>query len=186
MRLRTLIAGLLLLVGCGQREPQTETAAPETPFGTAAEVTGYLQQVNPYVQEIGRLQATVEQALSSGAAGSGQQRGTGRNLAATASKVQPRLQEILKQFDALEAPPLLTPFHRDTKKLMLLRLEAYRLLMGGWETEEAGGEFQALYDSAEARLREANEMIQSLNAQMAQINQSLQVPTSPPREAAGQ
>ena len=186
MRLMTLCGGLLLLVACGQPEPQTSPASPGTPFGTAAEVSGYLQQISPYVQEIGRLQVTVEQALSSATPGAEPRRGTGRNLAEAAKQVRPRLQEILKEFDGLEPPALLAPFHRDTKKLMLLRLEAYRLVAEGWQTEEAGADFQTLYDSAEARLREANEMISSLNAQMGQINQALEAAAAASGEAATQ
>jgi len=178
MRSWTLVAGLLLLIGCGRQEPQTQASPPETPFGTTAEVGEYLQLINPYVQEIGHLQAAVEQVLGSSVGSSTRRMGTGRNLAEAATAVQPRLQKILVEFDGFEPPPLLAPFHRDTKKLILLRLEAYRLLMNGWEAEESGADFQAQYDSAEARLNEANEMIGSLNAQMAQINQTLQAVTT--------
>ncbi len=183
MRASVVLATLLVLASCGQPEPEAPAAPPETPFGTVAEVQAYLARIGPYVQEVGSLQASVEQGLSSGDPAGGPRRGTGRNLSEGAAAIHPRMQAIVKEFDALEPPALLAPFHRDTKKLMLLRLEAYRLLMEGWQTEEAGGDFQALYDSAETRLRDANEMIRLLNGQIVQITKSVEV-ASPPAETA--
>lgn len=184
MKTPSIVIALTLLVGCGQPEPdQTPAPTPQTPYGTVAEVEAYLQQIGPYVQEVGSLQASVEQGLSSSVAAGGQRRGTGRNLSEGAASIHPRMQALLKEFDALHPPALLAPFHRDTKKLMLLRLEAYRLLMEGWQTEEAGGDFQGLYDSAEAKLSAANDMIRSLNGQMAQIRESLQAASTPSETA---
>jgi len=184
MRSAILLAGALLLASCGQREPQTPAAAPDTPFGTVAEVREYLDQIGPYVQEIGDLQASVEQALSSVQRQGDVRRGTGRNLSAAAEAVQPRMQQILDEFGQITPPALLAPFHRDTEKLVLLRLEAYRLLAEGWQAEEAGGDFEATYNRAETKLREANEAIRGLNNQMAQINGALEAVSPPAAEAA--
>ncbi|MFH1568277.1 MAG: hypothetical protein ABIL09_09795 [Gemmatimonadota bacterium] len=173
MRSLVVTTALLAAVACSQKDAPPE-GTPQTPFGTPAQVGEYLTRIDPYVQEVGRIEAAVETALSSERAGSAERRGTGSNLADAATRARPQLQRVLEEFDAIEPPPLLAPFHRDVKKLMLVRLEAYATIAAGWEAEQAGREYRTIYDRAEAGLRDANGLIQQLNAQMARINQSLE------------
>lgn len=173
MRTTIALLALALVSACGRGEPETPPPPPETPFGSRAQVTEYLDQIAPYIQEVGRLQATVEHSLGARRPDGGPRKGTGRNLAAAAANVRTRMQSIAAEFDQIEPPPLLAPFHRDVRKLMLVRLGAYRLLMDGWEAEESGGDYETLYANAEAKLREANELIRRLNGQMAQVHEAL-------------
>jgi hypothetical protein len=70
--------------------------------------------------------------------------------------------------------------HRDIKKLMELRLEAYDLTIKGRTREEVDMDL-SLYDEAQIRFQEANKQILALNAQMKKVNQSLvQVVTKQP------
>ncbi|MBT3342919.1 MAG: hypothetical protein HN712_00035 [Gemmatimonadetes bacterium] len=168
----------LLLTACGQSTPEQETdqqatEAAATDFGSAADVQAYLQNIGPHVQRISELQALYETALATGADDSVDRRGTGRNLATKAADAKPQLQELLVTFDTIEPPPLLAPFHRDVRKLINLRLDAYGKTIKGWDAELAGGEHEAIYGEVEKTLAEANQLIQALNEQMVQITTSL-------------
>ena len=139
-----------------------------------AEVTTYLASLNPHIQRIGQLQAQYEEALAEARQEASQRKGTGRNLAEKAAAVKPELQAILRALDAIEPPPLLAPFHRDTRKLVATRLEAYGRTVEGWEAEQKGDEFASLYRQGEGKLAEANQIILQLNAHMQQINTALE------------
>ena len=72
-------------------------------------------------------------------------------------------------------PPLLSPFHRDTKKLILLRLEAYRAAIEGFDVQQSGSdEFDAYYADAEEKFRQANALIGELNTDMQNITAAVQ------------
>lgn len=141
----------LLLAACGQEPEQTqpdqsgeteaqktqskETRADETPYGSLQEVEDYLRVVSPFIQEIVAVQQQYEQGLASAGSNPGSRRGTGENLADTAAAIRPRLLNLLDEFGNLEPPPLLAPFHRDTKQLIVARLDAYGATISGWEAE---------------------------------------------------
>lgn len=174
MARRALIASalpFLLLLGCGRREETRQEV--RTPYGTVAEVSAYLASMNPYIERISQVQIQYEEALSSAREDATERKGTGRNLAERAASAQPDLRSVLEALDAISPPPLLAPFHRDTRKLVATRLEAYSRTLEGWEAEQAGAEFGAAYRQAEAKLDEANQLILQLNEQMQNINASL-------------
>lgn len=146
----------LLLAACGQEPEQTQpdqsgeteaqktqskqtrskqTGADETPYGSLQEVEDYLRVVSPFIQEIVAVQQQYEQGLASPGSNPGSRRGTGENLADTAAAIRPRLLNLLDEFGNLEPPPLLAPFHRDTKQLIVARLDAYGATISGWEAE---------------------------------------------------
>ena len=151
----------LLLAACGQEPEQTQpdqsgeteaqktqskqtqskqtrskqTGADETPYGSLQEVEDYLRVVSPFIQEIVAVQQQYEQGLASAGSNPGSRRGTGENLADTAAAIRPRLLNLLDEFGNLEPPPLLAPFHRDTKQLIVARLDAYGATISGWEAE---------------------------------------------------
>lgn len=174
---------LFLLASCGRQHEETPSAeAPAadaaatavTAYGSVADVTAYLASLNPHIERISQLQGQYEEALAEARQEASQRKGTGRNLADKAAAVKPELQAILKALDAIEPPPLLAPFHRDTRKLVATRLEAYGRTVEGWAAEQKGDEFVSLYRQAEAKLAEANQLILDLNAQMQQINAALE------------
>lgn len=190
MRLRT-VASLarapiaLLLLSCAQEDGQEKAPPPSTPYGSQAEVQAYLVQIGPFVSEISEIHARWEQALGSHGEGTDQRRGTGRNLAAAAAHADPQMKQLLQRFDGVQPPSLLAPFHRDTRKLILLRLEAYAATQEGWLAEEEEREFQAPYDLAQGKVREANTLIQNLNTQMKQINEALRASEQEEQTAQG-
>ncbi|MFC1525351.1 hypothetical protein ACFL6X_00915 [Candidatus Latescibacterota bacterium] len=186
MRILIATLGVALLTACGGKPQSEDDGATATPYGTTAEVAAYLEQIGPYVQEIGSIQNAVEQALATGEQGDAIRRGTGRNLAARATETEarPAIQALLARFDELQPPPLLAPFHRDTRKLMALRLEAYEALVSGSEAEQESREYRSYYDEAQEKLRLANQQIQALNREMARITQSLQETETAPTEEA--
>lgn len=182
-KLAAIVLPLFLLASCGRPQeetPSADSAAADavatagTAYGSVAEVTTYLASLNPHIQRIGQLQAQYEEALAEARQEASQRKGTGRNLADKAAAVKPELQAILRALDAIEPPPLLAPFHRDTRKLVATRLEAYGRTVEGWAAEQKGDEFASLYRQAEAKLDEANQLIIQLNAQMQQINAALE------------
>ncbi len=174
----SLILLLTFAIGCSSQDQenipqqaqstsqQTPASTPNTAYGNAEQIQTYLQKINPYIQEVGKIQFQIDQQVGS----SGQ--ATAANLAPAMEKYKPGLQKILDEFSLIEAPPLLASFHGDVKKLMILRLEAYNTTIRGWAKEQETGE-HTLYEDAEIKLKEANELIAKLNAEMTQINQAL-------------
>ena len=185
--LRTCIRPALLLtffvLSCGKTEEeasangQPESAPPDmtasTAYGSVAEVSAYLNAINPHIETIGGLQKDYEEALASSRQGASERRGTGRNLAEKAASIRPGLQSELDALDAIQPPPLLAPFHRDTRKMLATRIDALRRVIAGWELEQAGGDHEAVYQEAEDKYESANQLILQLNTQMNRINTSL-------------
>lgn len=186
LRSTPILATLILataMVACGPSEddkpavatpPANVDMTAETAYGTIAAVTGYLETINPHILKIGDLQKQYEDALASARQGAADRRGTGRNLAARAAQVRPEFQLVLDELDAVQPPPLLAPFHRDTRKMLAARIDALARTMEGWEVEQAGGDFAPIYRDAEAKYEAANQLILQLNTQMNRINASVQ------------
>ena len=147
------------------RQPSSATA---TAYGSTEAVNEYLTAIDPFIQRIGTIQAKVDEVLGSSG------KGTGENLAPAASDARERLNQLFVEFDAVKPPSLLAPFHRDIKKLISLRLEAYAATVDGWELEQGGGDFRGNYDHAQSNYKEANEVIVGLNGEMAKILNAVQ------------
>ena len=172
-----LLGTALITTACGgPEEPADEPraqgqpdSASATEYGSVEEVSEYLDAIDPFIREIGDIQARVDKVLGS----TGQ--GTGANLAPAAGDARQRLAGILEDITAVAPPPLLAPFHRDIKGLIALRLEAYASTVTGWEIEQGGGDFRTHYDDAQSRYKKANEAIVALNGQMEKINKAVQL-----------
>ncbi len=171
----------LLLTACGQSSQEQEVASDgdDTPYGSSEQVSAYLLEIGPYVQQIGQLQSHYETALASARGESNDRRGTGQNLSDKAKEVRPQLQELLQNFDQIEAPALLAPFHRDMRKLITTRLAAYDKTVDGWASELEGGGHEVLYREVEDSLAEANRLIASLNEEVKKINMALAAAAPP-------
>lgn len=178
MHLAVLLPTLALVVACGPGgDSQTTSEKPvvQTAYGTLADVQAYLDDLNPQIAVIGALNIEYEQGLASARSTDASRRhGTGRNLAERAAQVRPRLQAVLEALSTIQPPPLLAPFHRDTRKMVAARLEAYAKNMEGWEIEQVDGAYQAVYSEAETKLQEANRLILQLNEEMTKINAATQ------------
>ena len=164
---------LIAAIGCGSGDDQVAQDASKqestvTSYGTLEEVSGYLRSVNPYIRTVGELQVEVDKVV--GTSG----KATGQNLAVVMEAVRPRLKTALEQFEKIQPPPLLAPLHRDIKKLMLVRLEAYDITLKGWQAEQAT-EDTTIYKDAESKLAAANQMIEQLNQDLREINSAIQV-----------
>jgi hypothetical protein len=168
----TSLLAATIFTACGpgddNEDSQPQADQPATAYGSTEEVNEYLGAMDPFIQRIGTIQATVDQVLGSSG------KGTGENLAPAASDARELLNQLLEEFDAVNPPPLLSPFHRDIKKLITLRLEAYAATIDGWELEQDGGEFRGHYDQAQGNYKEANDVIVGLNGEMAKIHKVLQ------------
>ena len=158
---------LLLLAACGEKPAQT-------PYGSLQEVETYLKKIDPFIQNIGKIHQQYELGLAAAGAGSEVRRGTGQNLAEAAEAVRPLLRKLLREFEDIEPPPLLAPFHRDTKQLIVARLDAYGATISGWDAEQLSGDFSAMYQRAEADLKKANTLILRLNSEMQKINAAVE------------
>lgn len=166
---------MFALSACGGGEDeeaaQSKSASTaDTPFGSVEAVTTYLVAIDPFVREISAIQADLEQR-GVGSTGSA----AAANLAPAAADAETSLKAILADFEELTPPPLLSPFHRDTKKLILLRLEAYRAAIEGFDVQQAGSdEFDTYYADAEEKFRQANALIGELNTDMQNITAAVQ------------
>ena len=187
---RLIRVGLLTLMlsACGGSQDEetgdsssASSSSPQTAFGSVEEVTSYLVAIDPFVRKIGSIQGELEQqgvGSSGGAAAA--------NLAPAAAAAASSLKEILADFEELTAPPLLAPFHRDTKKLILLRLEAYRATIEGFDIQQAGsGDLEAHYAEPEEKFQLANSLIGELNADMQNITSALRQSSGTDGERAG-
>ena len=158
-----LSLALVAFAGCGRKE---RPAVAQTPYGSAEEVAGYLQKVKPFIQQISAYEVELHQKVGT----SGQ--ATGKNLAEAMEAIRPRLQQTLRDFEQIDPPALLAPFHRDMKKLMATRLEAYDTTIKGRQQELAAND-TTLYDKAEQQLGEANRISVALNEEIKKMNQAM-------------
>ena len=161
----------------GEKIPEQKAASPKiqveegntssTPYGTKAEIETYLNRINPHVQEVGRIQLSVDKHI--GTSG----RATGSNLAPIMKGLKPNLEAILDTLSVLNPPPLLSSFHGNFKKLVTLRIAAYDTVIRGYKIEKETGDL-SIYEQAEAQLDEANKIIGLLNGEMGKIMKSLE------------
>ena len=158
-----ILAVLAGLVGCGG----DGKGANETPYGSAAEVGAYRRQVEPVITAVNDIEMDW-QGTAVGASGEA----TAANLARAFERLKPRLLQALEDFEHIEAPPLLAPLHRDIRRLIILRLEAFDALLAGWNgADEAAAE--VLYEAVEEKLRLANELVPRLNRELQQVDMAL-------------
>lgn len=149
------LAGALLLVGCGDDD--------DAPFGDPAALRAYRNALNPVVDEVSAIDARVrERAVGSSDVA------TAANLNAVYLEVRPRLLEALVELDRIEPPGEVAGLHAQVRALVVLRLDAYRLVMEGFAAGDT-----TVYAAAEAKLRAANDLIPAINATLAEVDAAL-------------
>ena len=174
------LSSILVFLSCGNQDggkiPEQKAASPKAqieeerasskPYGTKVEIETYLNRINPHVQEVGRIQLSVDKKIGSSG------KATGSNLAPVMKSMKPNLEAILDTLSGMNPPPLLSSFHSNFKKLVTLRIAAYDTTIRGHELEQKTGDL-SLYKEAEANLEEANKLIVLLNEEMGKIMESL-------------
>ena len=106
-----------------QAEPTASTpASMTTAYGDSDLIKKYLGQINPYIQEVGKIQLEIDKVVGTS------QKATGVNLAKAMKKFKPRLETAQTEFTKIQPPPLLGKFHSDIKNLIALRLDANELI----------------------------------------------------------
>lgn len=148
-----LWAAALLAVACGTDDD--DTAGPD--------VRAFRQRLEPIILEVSAVEAEVtERAVgSSGAA-------TAAHLEAAYRDLRPRLLEALVALDRLQPPAQVADIQDSIRRLILLRLDAYRLVIEGY----AAGDSTA-YEEAEAKLAAANALIAAVNARLCEVDVAL-------------
>jgi len=181
---------LVFYSGCSNQDqevapPQTQQTKPSnllptstsTAYGDSELILTYLGQINPYIQEVGKIQLEVDKVVGS------TQKATGANLAKAMEKYKPRLEAAQTEFSKIQPPPLLAGFHSNIENLIALRLDAYNTTIRGSVIEKKTGD-EKVYEEAEQKLKKANELIASLNSEMAKINNALKMASTPAQTAS--
>lgn len=146
----------LSLSACGDGDGGTR-------FGGTDEVQAYRDSVDPVIDEVSAIEAEVqERAVGSSNAA------TAANLNAVYLEVRPQLLEVLVAFDRIQPPRRLDALHDDIRRLILLRLDAYGLVMEGFSSQD-----EDLYPLAEGKLQDANGLIPLINAQLCEVDVAL-------------
>ena len=160
-----LLAALLAGTGCGD-----DGEGQKTPYGKAAKVRAYRDQVDAIVQAVNAVQDEMERAAV-GSTG----RATGENLATAVVRLGPQLQAALERLDSIEPPERLAGLHAEMRRLIQLRLEAFDQVVEGWEVEQtnsfAGAE--PFYDQAESKLGEASALASRVNEELEKVDIAL-------------
>ena len=150
-----LLSGLIC--GCGNGDGDA------TRFGPVDELRAYRRALDPIALEVSAIEAEVQER----AVGS-RNVATAANLDAVYRDVRPRLLEALVELDRLEPPKRLRDLQGDIRQLVILRLDAYALVMAGYAEGDEGK-----YGLAEEKLRQANELILAVNLQLHEVDVAL-------------
>mgnify|MGYP006409867781 FL=1 len=154
----TLLVALLAMwsvSGCGDDD--------DVRFGDPDVVRDYRAALNPIIDEVSAIEVQVqERAVGSSNVA------TAANLNAVYADVRPQLLEVLVECDRLTPPRKLSNLHSDIRALMILRLDAYRIVMEGYAAADA-----SVYAIAEGQLQQANELILDINLGLCEIDVAL-------------
>ncbi|MFH1567414.1 MAG: hypothetical protein ABIL09_05380 [Gemmatimonadota bacterium] len=152
--MRGLVAGLALLAaGCGDGDG----------LGPVDDLRAYRTALEPVVQEVSAVEAEViERAVGSANVA------TAANLDAVYRQVRPRLLETLVELDRIAPPPQLEELHGEIRAMIILRLDAYALVMRGYAAGDA-----SLYPLAEDKLHGANALVPDINQRLCAVDVAL-------------
>lgn len=155
---------LVAAVGCGKDEE------PQTAFGSVKSVQRYREALEDIIVEAN----AVEQEFREMAVGSTGQ-ATGNNLSDEAMRLRPRLVAVIDELDRIKVPKKLADTHADVAAALMLRLEAFDLMIEGWgiEQQQTFDEAQPLYVDAAKKLNEATGMLTQINSVLEEVDIAL-------------
>ena len=159
--------GILLVVGvmgCGKDEK------PQTPFGSVKAVREYRERLDSVIVEANAIELGVrDRAVGS----TGQ--ATGQNLSPVYQELRPRLTALIDELDGIKVPKRLRDMHADLGAALALRLEAFDLVIAGWEIEreQTFDEARSNYVSAALKLNEANEFLLQVSEVLLELDIAL-------------
>ena len=154
---------LLVVAACGDDAPQTE-------FGSVKSVERYRDDLEAIIVEANAIEQEVwERAVGSTG------RATGQNLAPVYLELKPRLGALIVDLEEIAVPQKLSEMHGDMRSALWLRLEAFELVIEGWETEQQQSyeEAQPLYADAEKKIDEANTLLAAVSEVLLQVDIAL-------------
>ena len=154
----TLVAGLIFS-GCGSDDDDAETK-----FGNEAELRTYRGAINPIIDAV----SNIDSMVAARAYNSSGTLATADNLNEVFLEVRPQLLEVLVELDRITPPARLAALHGDIRDLIVLRLDAYALVMEGVAAQD-----ESLYAVAEEKLAAANAIIPDLNDTLCDIDEAL-------------
>ena len=151
-----LCPALWVVIGCGDDHEEGR-------FGDLTALRVYRDTLNPIVDTVSAIELDVQQRAvgSSNVA-------TAANLSAVYADVRPLLLEAVVDFDRLTPPDQLLDLHAQIRRLIVLRLDAYRLVMEGVAAADS-----TVYETAEDKLRLANDSIPVINLGLCEIDVAL-------------
>jgi hypothetical protein len=152
-----MFLALLIAVGCGDDDDDRGR------FGDLTALRVYRDTLNPIADAVSAIEIDVQQR----AVGSSDV-ATAANLSAVYTDVRPLLLETLVDFDRLTPPDQLLDLHGQIRRLIVLRLDAYRLVMEGYADGDS-----TVYEAAELKLRMANDLIPEINLGLCEVDVAL-------------
>jgi len=136
------------------------------PYGTKESIEEYLNKIEPLIKKYSQIQNEIYTAMGSSGVF------TGGNLARKTKEQKPALLEVSNKLEIIDPPPLITPFHNDFKRLLVLRISAFDAAIQAHELEKTTGDTSA-FTEVTNKFALSEEQIVKLNDQMLKINESL-------------
>ena len=166
----TVFVLITAMIGCGaEQEPPPPPPEPTaTPFGAIEEVEKYMQAIDPYIRQVSDIQSKMYEVVGTSNVA------TGQNLAQfiVDTEAIEGLQTSIESFNGIVPPALLAPLHRDIEKMLVLRLEGFKLTLQGREAEATKSPGDQ-YTQATGKLEEANAITIGLNDRLKEVNQAV-------------
>tara|TARA_B100000579_G_scaffold398928_1_gene379508 strand:- start:327 stop:905 length:579 start_codon:yes stop_codon:yes gene_type:complete len=135
-------------------------------YGTRESIEEYLNKIEPLIKRYSQIQNEIYSAMGSSGVF------TGRNLAIKTKEQKPALLEVANKLQMIDSPPLIAPFHKDFKHLLVLRISAFDAAIRAHELENTTGDTSA-FTEVTNKFALSEEQIVKLNDQMLKINESL-------------
>lgn len=149
-----LLVACVVAVGCGDDDDDGNR------FGDATALRDYRAALNPIVDVVSAVETEVqERAVGSSNVA------TAANLNAVYNELRPSLLEALVDLDRLTPPRQLQDLHGQIRQLVVLRLDAYRIVMAGYAVGDT-----TVYAQAESNLHAANDLIIDINLGLCEID----------------
>ena len=126
-----------------------------------------MQAIDPHILSVSELQRNMYEVVGTANVA------TGQNLAKfiTDSDAIAALQTSIESLNVITPPALLAPLHRDIQKMLVLRLDGFKLTLQGRDAE-ATKTTSDHYNQASIKLDEANAITMTLNGRLQEVNQA--------------